>query len=376
MTTSTNAPHRCSGITVSDACAIDILHDLVSTPSLSGQESAVAQRLVVHMRALGLEAHIDDAGNAVGMRTAPGADANGACDIVLLGHMDTVPGDIPVRIEGDLLHGRGSVDAKGPLATLLLAAATAAIPAGVRLIIIGAVEEEASSSRGARHIAPLLAPRACIIGEPSGFDGVTLGYKGRLIAENIVSRESSHSAGPGATAAEVVVDWWLAMRDLARVRSEGCARVFDQVQASLRSCDTKSDGLHDTARAVVGFRLPPGVDPRDFEQACRERTVEGELTFTSHERAHLTNRADPIVRHFTSAIRASGAEPRPRIKTGTSDMNVVAPIWTCPIVAYGPGDSALDHTPHEHISLSEFLRSISVLRTAIESLATEIAQAE
>ena len=37
-------------------------------------------------------------------------------DIVLLGHMDTVPGDIPIRREGDVLYGRGSVDAKGPLA--------------------------------------------------------------------------------------------------------------------------------------------------------------------------------------------------------------------------------------------------------------------
>lgn len=36
--------------------------------------------------------------------------------MVLLGHVDTMPDHIPVRQEGDGLYGRGSVDAKGPLA--------------------------------------------------------------------------------------------------------------------------------------------------------------------------------------------------------------------------------------------------------------------
>jgi LysW-gamma-L-lysine carboxypeptidase len=50
------------------------------------------------------------------------------------------------------------------------------------------------------------------------------------------------------------------------------------------------------------------------------------------------------------------------VKTGTSDMNVVARAWPdMPILAYGPGDSSLDHTPQEHIELWEYFRSIQVL---------------
>ncbi len=44
------------------------------------------------------------------------------------------------------------------------------------------------------------------------------------------------------------------------------------------------------------------------------------------------------------------------LKLGTSDMNVVGPVWQCPILAYGPGDSSLDHTPEEQIVLDDYLR--------------------
>ena len=53
-------------------------------------------------------------------------------------------------------------------------------------------------------------------------------------------------------------------------------------------------------------------------------------------------------------------------------MNVVGPVWRCPITAYGPGDSALDHTPNEHISITEYLEAIRVLRRALKGLAEQV----
>jgi LysW-gamma-L-lysine carboxypeptidase len=49
-------------------------------------------------------------------------------------------------------------------------------------------------------------------------------------------------------------------------------------------------------------------------------------------------------------------------------MNVVGPVWGCPIVAYGPGDSRLDHTPDEHLDLAEFQRAIAVLAEVLAGL--------
>ena len=57
------------------------------------------------------------------------------------------------------------------------------------------------------------------------------------------------------------------------------------------------------------------------------------------------------------------------LKTGTSDMNVVGPVWQCPIVAYGPGDSSLDHTPNEHLPLDEYWKAVNVIEQTLMAFA-------
>lgn len=348
-----------------------LLFEMVSIASLTERERPLAEHLEAAMRERGMRSHIDAAGNAVGMVGSP--DGTGRCiDIVLLGHMDTVPGEIPVRIEGETLHGRGSVDAKGPLATFVCAVSSAVIPPGVRLIVIGAVEEEAATSRGALQAIESFTPAACVIGEPSGWDGVTLGYKGRLLVEYADHRASAHAAGPGTSVGDDFCRWWDRVRTQAEdeIRSE---RAFDRVQATLRRVQTSSDGLDERVHALAGFRLPPGVEAARIETICRQAAgSQVDLRFSGAEVAHVCERNNPIARALSGAIRAEGGTPHPKLKTGTSDMNVVGPVWGCPITAYGPGDSALDHTPEERISLPEYARSISVLRRAIETLAREL----
>lgn len=76
------------------------------------------------------------------------------------------------------------------------------------------------------------------------------------------------------------------------------------------------------------------------------------------------------MRAFLHGIRTAGGRPRFKHKTGTSDMNVVAPAWGCPVVAYGAGDSRLDHTPYEHVAVAELRRSVAVLEAALRRFQT------
>lgn len=360
-----------------------ILYDLVSTSSVSGDERSAAEVFVRHASALGLDAHIDEVGNAIALRTTHSDDTTDhrAVQIALLGHIDTVSGYIRVRVEEGDLYGRGSVDAKGPLCAMLIAASRANLPEGVDLRVAGAVGEETTGSIGARFISSRWRPDACIIGEPSGFDGVTLGYKGRLLMTARATCPNTHTAGQQPSACDQVSRFWA--RILGRVESfnTGVDRGFDQIQATIRELASTSNGLEQHARLEGSFRLPPAVGPKEITALMRE-TRDAivadhpelciDLTFEGPEIAHATDRSDPVVRALSASIREQGHRPRPKLKTGTADLNVVAPIWKCPIAAYGPGDSSLDHTPNEHINLQEFHDSIEILTRAIESLAHEL----
>ena len=389
--------------------AISLVHGLVAIRSLSREEHEATRWLAAQMAAAGYErAGVDEAGNAVGEIGAPDA----ARVVVLLGHIDTVPGEIPVRIDGDVLYGRGSVDAKGPLATFVAAGARLgsawARQAGVRLVVVGAVEEEAATSKGARHIAARFdghrepVPIACVIGEPSSHRRVTLGYKGRLLMDVAARQDMAHTAGPDASVAEVVVDVWNRVRRHADEVNAGRTRPFDQLSPSLRRFVTANEsGLTDTVDAQIAWRLPVDADAESMASdllawmaahveaaspapaaglvpgAGGQRTthVAGprttlDVTFRGFERAWRADRDTALVRAFVGAIRrvAPGVQPGFVVKTGTSDMNVVAPVWRCPILAYGPGDSALDHTPDEHLSLDEYWSAVQVVEAALGTL--------
>lgn len=341
---------------------VSLLHRLVAIPSTSGNEAAAVADLCRMMDARGFRTEIDAAGNAIGRI------GSGSRCVVLLGHIDTVAGEIPVRIEHGLLHGRGAVDAKGPLATFVAAAAAAATKAQSTLVVVGAVGEETIGSPGAAEVATWPAPEFCLIGEPSGWDAVCLGYRGTLSLVYRLRRGGRHSAGPGASVAEEAVAFWNALVAEAATRNGDTAGTFGSLGHSLRAMRTESDGLADEAVLSIGLRLPPGLDVAALLARLHELAGDAELRVEGHQDGYRTDKRSKLVPPFLRAIRAEGATPRFTLKLGTSDMTIVGPRWQCPIVAYGPGDAALDHTPHEHIVLAEYLAAIRVLTRVLEEL--------
>jgi LysW-gamma-L-lysine carboxypeptidase len=345
---------------------IAFLEELISIPSPSGEEAAVGEYLVEQMTNLGFQAYRDKVGNAVGIVGNPEAER----EIVLLGHMDTVPGLIPARWRGDLLYGRGTVDAKGPLAAFVLAAARVAPQLDdARLVVIGAVEEE-THGRGARHLARTMPPPYCaIIGEPSDWEGITLGYKGMLTVDYRRVQPGGHSAGEIPGPAEKAVGFWNQLMTFAEKYNGVHSGRFNTLDPALRDFRTFSDGLDDGVEMNIVVRIPPGVQVEDLKQEilawCNGAT---KLRFPGSDPPFRSEKNIPPVRALLRAIRAEGGRPRFKLKTGTSDMNVVGPAWQCPIVAYGPGDSSLDHTPDEHIDVKEFRQGINVLTRALETL--------
>jgi LysW-gamma-L-lysine carboxypeptidase len=357
----------------SRADAIDLLRSLVSVPSPSGEEAAASTALVEWMSAHGFEAEVDGAGSAVGRR------GRGPRVLLLLGHIDTFPGQLPVRQEGDWLYGRGAVDAKGPLCAFGVAASMVDVAPGWQISVVGAVQEECATSLGARHLlGSWTAPTCCVIGEPGGWQRVTLGYKGRLLADFRWTAPFVHSAGRERLPAEQAVDLWTAVVAHCNAFNDGRAATFDRLEPSLRHIATRDRGAYSAVEMSVGFRLPLEVAPDEVVAAVRRlfqenrRQVEGiseaEITFSGSEIAFKSDKNTGLVRSFVRGIRRESGVPTFVVKSGTSDMNVVGPVWGVPILAYGAGDSALDHTPGERINLREYWQSIEVLVRVLEDL--------
>lgn len=343
--------------------SIDLLRWMVEHYSPSHHERDFSQALVARLAERGWRAHTDEAGNAIA------SVGEGDTCIALLGHIDTVPGEVPVRLEDGRLYGRGAVDAKGAIAAFIEAVELLEEPerAGKRFLLLGCVEEEVAITRGALHVRERHRPDFVINGEPSGSHAVTIGYKGlvRLELEHRATRRHTASRDYRASA-EHVIDAWNALR-------AGCVEwnrertLFEQNLPSLTSFNTGATDEEEWALASVSIRTGPSSDV-DGLLATVEGVPGVQVRTLSRKAAVSAGGNDALTRAFKQAIRERGAKPTLRLKTGTSDWNTVAPLWQAPILAYGPGDSALDHTPHEHILADEYEEAVAVLSRVLALL--------
>lgn len=341
----------------------DTLIGLVSQCSPSGQERGAVDWLVEHMKSLSYDdAFVDNAGNAVGVM------GQGPKQVVLLGHIDTVPGEINVEQIANLLYGRGSVDAKGPLACFADAVAQVGAKAGWQFVVIGAIEEERDSD-GARFVATQYKPDFAIIGEPNHWDRVALGYKGSAWANVTVKRGQVHSASGKQTACEAAVELWQAVKSFTDSYNADKPRAFDQILPTLRGMESGMDENEQWATLKIGARLPVECPPQDWYAKLNELAGDAKVQAGGYAiPAWACEKNTPLVRAFLNGIRSQGGEPRFVYKTGTADLNIVAPVWQCPAVVYGPGDSAMDHTPNEHIDLNDYRKAVDVLSAALSKL--------
>ncbi len=335
-----------------------LLREMLEIYSPSGKEGEMAAYLVTQMRVLGFHAYQDAVGNAIGVL------GEGENEIVLLGHIDTVEGFIPIRLEDGHLYGRGAVDAKGPLATFILAAARVGPLPDKRIVVVGAIEEEAHS-KGARYLLNSFSPQTVVIGEPSGWQHVTLGYKGRLLVTYRLAAPTRHSTAQGPSGSERAIEFWNRLTDYAQEFNQGERFRFHTLDSSLHRITAHNGGFEEEVTMDMTLRIPFGLDLPSLKEHMRQWANGAAVGFSGEDVPYKAGKNNPLVRAFLRAIRARDGRPTFKLKLGTSDMNTVGPVWDCPIVAYGPGDSSLDHTPDEHIRVEEFYQAIEVMEEVI-----------
>jgi len=354
--------------------AVRLLTNLLGIYSPSGKEGDIATFLAEEMKKLGFQVGLDAIGNVIGVV------GEGGPTIFLCGHMDTVAGHLPLRVEEEKIYARGAVDAKGPLAAMVMAAAEVAKePTFKGKVLLASVVEEEATSRGVRHmITQGIQADYAIFGEPSGVENITIGYKGQIQLKVICKTQTGHSSTPWLyeNAIENAYDLWLQIKN-SYPPVEKAESPFNAVTA----CLTKING--GKATSVIPFEVEMFVDIRVPPQFTTLQVVhETQNVIARYQEANPkvnvkssvedtvepfeVNKTSPLVHALSSSVRKVLNKPATLLrKTGTGDMNILGKAMNLPIVTYGPGDSHLDHTLDEHIVIGEYLDSIQVFKETL-----------
>jgi [amino group carrier protein]-lysine/ornithine hydrolase len=348
---------------------IRLLVDSLKLYTPSTKETPLSRLLQRRMRALGFKnVRSDLAGNAIG------EVGSGSPHLLLCGHMDTVPGFIPVRREGDRVYGRGAADAKSPLCAMISAASSQR--ERPLHITMACVTREEGDSFGVKTLIEAGGDYdAAVFGEPGGAHRVAVGYRGRIEARLTVTAPGGHAGSSWAH--QSAVDRALAVYSSMQTYASGKAVGDDHYRSPSVSLTMIRGGAYSNViprRCIITLdvRLPPGLSSGTArsdlhgiveDHARRNPGVAFTLEFDEPTEAYEAKTDSPVVRAFQRSILTNlHARPVFTHKTGTGDMNTLAERMRIPCVTYGPGDSRLEHTDGEYVEITDYLNSVSVLR--------------
>ncbi|MDP2958000.1 MAG: M20/M25/M40 family metallo-hydrolase [Longimicrobiales bacterium] len=370
--------------------ALAFAQDLIRIPGLPGHEEAVARRVSQEMEALGLsDVRVDDAGNVVGVARGRGD----ALPVLLNCHLDVVAEGDPAEwevppfageVRGGFLHGRGSMDIKGPLALQTYAAASLAGSAPGDVIVAHTVLEE----RGGLGMKLLLAsgtmrPGVVIIGESTHGD-VCNGHRGRAEVEVVITGVAGHASAPGRAhnALDLVGDVLAAVRGLAeRQPSDPVLGTASVVATMLDVLPESRNVIPDRVVVALDWRILPGTAdsvllaslrealaaalptvPPGFRVEARVAT-ERQRTWTGLEEekslltpGFLMAPDHPVVHAAAAAVGRRGDPSRPaRVRPWTfaTDGGWSSGVFGIPTVGFAPGEERFAHTNRERLDVEE-----------------------
>lgn len=354
-----------------------LLTRMLQTYSPSGGEGEISRLLAEEMKGLGFRVSVDSVGNVEGRA------GSGSPKVLLCGHMDTVEGFLEVKKRGKVIFGRGAVDAKSPLAALICGAARHAQSGGKGTLVVLAVVDEEGKSMGMKHYLSRSTEvfDYAIFGEPSGAYAVTVGYKGRLLFRINIATSAGHASAPQLFENAVYVGIKIVER-LRGLEARWASQGGDLFQMPTLAVTKMSGGgadntVPDSCEVVVDVRVPPSRAIEALREEVRrviaDVPTEGakvDVAVEDENPPYQEPSGSRLVRAFVDAIReAKGEDGRLSRKTGTSDVNDFVSRYGTSAVVYGPGNSRLDHTPLENVSLPELLDSVAVVQGVLKRLA-------
>ncbi|MCS6769159.1 MAG: M20/M25/M40 family metallo-hydrolase [Candidatus Caldarchaeum sp.] len=279
---------------------------------------------------------------------------------MLISHVDTVPGELRVKVSGGKVYGRGAVDAKGPLSAMLLAGSMVSDRLrNSRLVVAGLVDEEGMGAGAKKLVEEKVKADSIVIGEPTGTFGIAISYRGSISVKISASARGGHASAPyiAESAIEKVLNLW------RMVSQEYGGRRYEEVTSALTTLHAGDwiSRIPDSAEGSINIRFPHPYTSKEILSKL-EKFAEASgcvIKIVDVTEPVVTNVNNKAARALQRAMLKLNYRPRLVKKTGTSDMNTLVAA-TADIAACGPGDSTLAHTDAEAVEINDILTAAKI----------------
>jgi acetylornithine deacetylase len=269
--------------------------------------------------------------------------------VTLSTHLDTVPPYVPPRLEGNRLYGRGSSDAKGIAAAMMIAAQRLADAGEERVDLLFVVGEE-KGSPGARAANRLPATSKFLVnGEPTESKLASGGKGAQRLIVRVRGREA-HSAYAhlGTSALDPLLELLPQLREVALPLDPVLGATTYNV--GVLRAGTEANIVPGLAEAEIMIRLVGDVAP-----------VKAAFTAWAGTRAELIWGSHIPAQYF-HVINGFEVEP----VAYTSDIPLLD-RWGTPLL-FGPGSIHVAHTPIEYIDVAELEASVGAYERIVRTL--------
>lgn len=339
--------------------SVQLTRALCDIESVSGDEQSIADAVEDFLRSFP-HLTVTRNGNAIVARTSLGRPSR----VLIAGHLDTVPinNNVPSRLEGNVLWGRGTVDMKAGVAVHLCLARDVVDPIHDVTWIFYDLEEVEATRNGLGRIArenpELLAGDFAILGEPSNaiIEG---GCQGTLRVAITANGERAHSArawmGSNAIhAAHVILDR-LAAYTPDTVTVDGLDYREGLNAVGIRG-GIAGNVIPDECVVDVNYRFAPSKSESEALAIVRELFPEFAIQVTDSSAGARPGADSPLAQSFIAAVGGTIAP-----KFGWTDVARFSALGI-PAVNYGPGDPSLAHADDERVNIADIVACETGLR--------------
>ena len=343
--------------------AIDLLKGMISRPSFSRDETAVADFLQAEWQKAGQK--VFRKGNNLWI-IAPDFDF-GKPTLLLNSHIDTVkPASgwtkdpfTPEETEDDQLYGLGSNDAGASVVSLLqVFLQLCRTSQNYNLIYLASCEEEVSGKDGIESVLPGLPPVSfAIVGEPTEMQPA-IAEKGLMVLDVTATGKAGHAArNEGDNAIYKVLDDIAWFRDY-RFEKESPLLGPVKMSVTVINAGTQHNVVPDKCTFVVDIRSNELYSNEDLFAEIKKH-----ISCDAKARSFRLNSSRIDEKHpFVQTAVKMG-----RVPFGSPTLSDQA-LMSFASVKIGPGRSSRSHTAEEYIMLKEIEEAIGLYLELLDGL--------